>query len=102
LKVCIPVGSCCNSGNNKERIHKNNTAIKVKMNILWKKSMLDVMEMFGGGGNIYIYIYSMLKKWGSLYTILNNKTFSMMWENHAMIERESRKKDCFVAVIMSE
>ena len=34
----------------------------------------------------------MLIKWHSLYTILKNKTFSMMWENHAMVETESRKK----------
>jgi len=44
--VCIPKASYCNSGNNKERLHKNNTVVKVKMKILWKKSLLDVMKMF--------------------------------------------------------
>jgi hypothetical protein len=45
----------------------------------------------------------MLIKCDSLYTKLNNKNFSMMWENHAMVEIESRKKKkTFVAVTMAK
>jgi hypothetical protein len=98
FNVYIAIASYCNSRNNEQRLHKKNTVIEVKMKIPWKKLLLDVMENF----DHKTHTYSTLIKWDSLHIISNNKTFSMMWENHAMIERESRKKDCFVTVILAE
>jgi hypothetical protein len=68
--------------------------MRVKMKTLWKKSLLDLMEIYEQK-NIFN-----ADKMG-LFIHYTNKTFSMTGDSCHGRNREQRK-DCFVAVIMAE